>query len=64
MSKGIVAIVLLVISFVYYLMGQPLGGGESNEPTTNTGICAGYTDEAAFTYCMENQYTGGDYPAP
>ena len=64
MSKGVVVFALIVISFVYYLLGSPLGGGTSNDPAAESGICAGYTDEAAFTNCMENQNTGGDYPAP
>jgi hypothetical protein len=64
MSKGMVVVALIVISFVYYLLGSPFGGGNSNQPATDTGICAGYTDEVAFANCMENQDTGGDFPAP
>jgi hypothetical protein len=64
MSKGMVVFALIVISFIYYLLGSPFGGGASNEPATETGICAGYTDESAFTNCMENQNTGADFPAP
>jgi hypothetical protein len=63
MSKGLLLAIAVVISFIYYLMGQPLGGGPSDEPVP-AGVCAGITDEASFTNCMENQSDGGDFPAP
>ncbi len=63
MSKGALLAIAIAISFIYYLMGQPFGGGPSNEPEP-AGICAGMNDEASFTNCMDNQPDGGDYPAP
>jgi hypothetical protein len=62
MSKGMMVVAFFVISIIYYLLGSPLGGGPSDEPVSEPGLCEGFTDEASFTNCMENQYEGGDYP--
>jgi hypothetical protein len=63
MSKGAWLGIALLVSLVYYLLGQPLGGGPSGE-TDSSGPCAGITAESAFQACMENQFDGGDFPAP
>ncbi len=55
-------VAFFVISLVYYLLGSPLGGGTSDESVTESGLCGDYTNDASLSYCMENQYEGGDYP--
>ena len=46
------------------LFGTYTGGDSTDRPERQSGTCEGFTDEAAFTNCMENQNTGGDFPAP
>ena len=64
MSKGVFVVAFFVISFIYYLLGSPFGGGPSDDPGTDKGVCSEFTSESGFAYCMENQYDGGDFPAP
>ena len=64
MSKGAIAVGLFLISLIYYLLGSPLGGADDPNTDTTRTVCANATTEEAFTNCMDNQYDGGDFPAP
>ena len=71
---GAVVALWIVVSVVSVWGDQVDCGDSSNsglyecapeeETSSESGLCEGYSDEASFTYCMESQYDGGDFPAP